>query len=177
MLHSQHMKKLILFILLFALVVSTLTFAEPASQTITLKDGTILKGQLISVANNSYTIKSPTMGNVTVSADQILNINAADAQPSTSPTITSDGKLSASSVNSIKTNMMQDPQIMSLMQELAQDPAIVEILKDPSLMADALSMDPKRVENNPQVQKLIQNPTMQKILKVTAQKMQNTDGQ
>ena len=70
--------------------------------------------------------------------------------------------------------MLQDPEIMSLMQELVQDPSVAEMLKDPSLMQDALSMDPSRVQNNTQVQKLIQNPTMQKILKLTAQKLQNT---
>ncbi len=171
------MQKMFFIFILFFIAFLPFTSAQQPEQTITLKDGTTLKGNLINVDNATYTIKSPTMGNVTVSADQILNINAADTQSKTSPTITSDGKLSVSSLNSIKTNMMQDPQIMSLMQELAQDPSIVEILKDPSLLADALSMDPKRVENNPQVQKLIQNPTMQKILKVTAQKMQNTDGQ
>ncbi len=168
------MKTKILPLTLLIVALSALVFAQQPSQTITLKDGTTLKGQLISVTNGSYTIDSPAVGQVTVSADQISSITSAGASSATPNILSADGKLSANTVNSIKTNMLQDPEIMSLMQELVQDPSVVEMLKDPSLMQAALSMDPEQVKNNPQVQKLVQNPTMQKILKIAAQKMQNT---
>ncbi len=171
------MKRKILPIAFFVISWSALAFAQQPSQTITLKDGTTLKGQLVTVANGSYTINSPAVGQVKVSADQISSITATGASSTTPGILTPDGKLSANTVDSIKTNMLQDPEIMSLMQELVADPSVVEMLKDPSLMQVALSMDPEQVKNNPQVQKLVQNPTMQKILKIAAQKMQNTNAQ
>ncbi len=63
---------------------------------------------------------------------------------------------------------------MSLIQELVKDPEIAELMKNPSLMQDALSMDPQKIQNNPEVQKLMQNPTMQEIIRVTAGRMQNS---
>lgn len=167
------MKITIALLALFIISLPNIGLTQQADQTITLKDGTILKGRLVGVANGSYTIESQTVGQVNISADQVSNIAAAGSSSATQHFTNPDGKLPADTVHSIKTNMLQDPEIMSLMQELVQDPSIMEILKDPSLMQAALSMDPEQIKNNPQVQKLVQNPTMQKILKITAQKMEN----
>ena len=166
------MKKLSLttFLLIFAMAAPA--FAQQPIQTIHLKDGTTIKGQLINVANGSYTIASPTMGQVKVSADQILSINSAEAPGGGSIQVGADGKISADTINDVKTNMMQDPAIMSLIQDLMKDPEIAELMKNPSLMQDALSMDPQKIQNNPEVQQLMQNPTMQKIISATAGKMQ-----
>lgn len=170
MLYFKHMKKLSLTTLLLIFAIAAPALAQQASQTIRLKDGTTIKGQVTNVANGSYTISSPTMGQVKVSADQILSINSAEV----GIPVGADGKISADTINDVKTNMMQDPAIMSLIQELVKDPEIAELMKNPSLMQDALSMDPQKIQNNPEVQKLMQNPTMQEIIRVTAGKMQNS---
>lgn len=166
------MNKLSLSTLLLVFAIAAPAFAQQPSQTIRLKDGTTIKGQVTNVANGSYTIASPTMGQVKVSADQILSINSAEAPSGGNLQIGSDGKISADTLNDVKTNMMQDPQIISLIQELVKDPEIAELMKNPSLMQDAMSMDPQKIQNNPELQKLMQNPTMQEIIRVTAGKMQ-----
>jgi hypothetical protein len=167
----QNMNKILLPALLAVTLFTQTAFAQQPTQTITLKDGTTIKGQLINVANGSYTISSPTMGQVKVSSDQILSINSGGA-PTAGGQVIADGKISADALNDVKVNMMQDPEIMSLIQDLMKDPEIAEIMKNPSLMQDALSMDPQKIQNNPEVQKLLQNPTMQKIIAITGQKIQ-----
>ena len=182
MLYFNHMNKRsltsILFTITFVSALTATAFAQQP-QTINLKDGTSIKGQLTSVANGFYFIDSTTMGRVKISADQILSISNGPAAPAqgqpyiTVPgTLDPSGKISADAVNSVKDNMLQDPQIMGLVQELVQDPEIAELMKNPALMQAALTMDPEKIQNNPDVQKLLQNPTMQKIIAVTAQKMQ-----
>ena len=168
------MKKLSLTALLLVFAIASPAFAQQPSQTITLKDGTSIKGQLIKVEAGYYTIISPTMGQVKVAADQILSINSAEAPGGGSVQVGADGKISDDTINDVKTNMMQDPTIMSLIQDLLKDPEIAELMKNPSLMQDALSMDPQKIQNNPEVQKLMQNPTMQEIIRVTAGRMQNS---
>ncbi|MCC6758998.1 MAG: hypothetical protein IT395_05180 [Candidatus Omnitrophica bacterium] len=168
------MNKLSLTTLLLAFAIAAPVCAQQSLQIIKLKDGTTIKGQLVNVANGSYTIASSTMGQVKVSADQILSINSAEAVSGGGIQVGADGKISADTINDVKTNMMQDPAIMSLIQELVKDPEIAELMKNPSLMQDALSMDPQKIQNNPEVQKLMQNPTMQEIIRVTAGRMQNS---
>jgi len=169
------MKKALLLLSFFTAICTASAFAQQPTQTINLKDGTTIKGQLTNVANGSYTIASPTMGEVKVSADQILSISNSGVSAPSETNVTglvNDGKISADAINSVKTNMLQDPEIMSLIQELIKDPQIAEMMKNPSLMQDALSMDPQKIQSNPEVQQLMQNPTMQKIIAITAQKMQ-----
>ncbi len=163
--------KNIFFIAIFLAVFTPLALAQQNPQTISLKDGTSIKGQLIDISNGQYTVNTSTMGQIKVPASQILSIHADGVNPGSS-SVNSGGKFSADTVNSMKNNMMQDPEIMSLMQDLVKDPEIAAIMQNPSLMQDALSMDPERIKNNPAVQKLMQNPKMLKILEITAQKMQ-----
>ncbi len=167
------MKKIIsLFILVCSIAAPA--FAQQPEQTITLKDGTSIKGHLSGITNGSYSINNATMGEIKVPASEVLSITAAGVNPTIALPANSGGKINNETLNSVKTNMMQDPEIMNLIQELLKDPEIAEIIKNPSLLQDALSMDPQKIENNPDMQKLMQNPTMQKILKATAGKMQNS---
>ena len=168
------MNKLPITAVLLAFILASPAFAQQPTQTIILKDGTTIKGQLINVSNGSYFIASQTMGQVKVSADQVLSINSGEAAQGAAGQIKTgaDGKISTDTINEVKTNMMQDPQILSLIQELVKDPEVAELMKNPSLMQDALSMDPQKIQNNPEVQKLMQNATMQKIISITAEKMQ-----
>lgn len=171
------MKKTLLAIAFLTVILTIPTFAQQPEQTIVLKDGTSIKGFLSNVANGTYIVESQTMGQVKIPAGQIVSINAANVAPTMNNLTTEHGTLSTSAINTIKTNMLQDPQIIALLQKLTEDPSVIEILQNPTLMQAALSMDPKQVQNNPDVQKLMQNPTMQEILKITAQKMQNTPTQ
>lgn len=144
--------------------------ADQEGQVILLKDGSIMKGKLVALSNSSYTIQTPSAGVIQVPTSEVQSITSANPRSSANSG-TGNSSISVDTVNSVKENMMNDSEIMSLIQELVKDPEIAEMMKDPSLLQDALSMDQERIQNNPQVQKLVQNPTMQKILKLTAQKM------
>jgi len=166
-----------LITLSFLLVAST-AFSQPSPnsaplQTITLKDGTSIKGHLINISGDYYTIENETMGQVKVPAAQVVNISAAASGSLTPPLQNNVAGAMPPSLNAAQMNIMQDPQTMSMVQELMQDPEIMELLKNPSIMQDALSMDPNKIQNNPDIQRLMQNPKMQEILRMTAQKMQN----
>lgn len=167
------MNKFIALVTLTLLSFAIPAFAQIPLQTITLKDGTSIKGHLSGVANGSYTVDNATMGQIKIPAEQVISINASEATPS-SLTISANEKLSGTAFNGLHSSMMQDPQIMNLIQEMIQDPSVAELLTDPALMQDALTMDPQKIQNNPAVQKLMQNPKMQEILQATAQKMQSS---
>lgn len=166
------MKKITLLTTLTLLSFTISAFAQIPLQTITLKDGTSIKGHLSGVAKGSYTVDNATMGQIKIPAEQVISINASEATSSASLTISANEKLSGTAFNGLHSSMMQDPQIMNLIQEMIQDPSVAELLTDPVLMQDALTMDPQKIQNNPTVQKLMQNPKMQEILQAATQKMQ-----
>ena len=153
--------------------------ANKPQQTITLRDGTIIQGNLVSVTGGSYTVENATMGKVNVPASQVVSINAAGAGSSahstpSAMTITPTGSMPTPQLNAMQKTLMQDPQIMASIQDMLKDPSVMELLKNPNLMQDALSMDPEKIKNNPDMQTLMQNPKMQEIFKAAAEKMQNS---
>lgn len=186
------------FLFIFLFLTASPGFAQTPAQTITLKDGSTIQGQLIAVSGEEYTIQTASMGQIKVPVSNIAGINLASgnpgyaattqqsfqqglnmglqagAQPGTSSPGFMGGfnGLQMPNLNSSHLAVMQDPQIMTLIQDAMSDPEIMELLKNPALMQAALSMDAEKMKNNPEVQKLLQNPKMQQIMALTAQKMQ-----
>lgn len=151
-------------------VVPVLAQTKPL-QTITLKDGSSIQGHLIGVAGEEYVIENETMGQVRVPMSQVVGVNAVGAVPKPATTAQTDQQVMPQ-LNSAHLTIMQDPQIMALMQEMMADPEVSKLIMDPTLFQAAMTQDPEAIKNNPQAQKLMQNPKMQQILSLTAQKLQ-----
>jgi len=184
MLNFKHMSKYTSLIITFLILTApgTGVLAETSSgtplQTITLHDGSSIQGKLIAISGDEYTIQNETMGEIKVPVSKIAGINASAGAPGVNPGMALQaGQLPAMPAGGLQLNashlsIMQDPQIMALLQELLADPEIAGLVQDPALMQAAMTMNPETIQNNPAAQKLIQNPKMQKIMALTAQKLQ-----
>ncbi len=73
-----------------------------------------------------------------------------------------------SQTNQMQTDILSDPALLSDVQAMMQDKETMAIFSDPQLMEDIMSRDPAKIESNPKVQTLLQNPHMQALI----QKMQ-----
>jgi hypothetical protein len=168
------------FIPLFFLATLTLAQEQPApppKQIITLKDGSVIKGQLIGVnsENGAYILQTETLGQITVAAEKVLGINSADAPPvaktndQTQPNL--DNIQNRPEFKSMKDTLLSDPAMFSKMQDLAADPEMMQILTDKDFLNSLATMDPAAIENNPKFQKLIHHPAMQALIESMKQKM------
>lgn len=182
------MKKKLLAFILFSLCFSFLSeefffvSAEDSSisaQTLYLKDGSVLRGKLVAVEGDAYVIQTENMGTVKVRSSDLSGMSTGNQQPTTgtavapnSQAMSSSNKISAGQVGQIQNQMMADPGIMQLIQELIGDPAIQESFADKSLLADIATMDPERIQANPNAQKLMNNPKLQKIIQLMQAKNQ-----
>jgi hypothetical protein len=179
------MYKLIVFSFILFLSANTISFADQAEQVITLKDGSQIKGVLSGIDNGVYTVKTPIIGDVHVSAGDVASITnengtAAAAPPTSAPAPASgsapnmDAQIAAS-----QKQLMSNPQSMATLQEMAQDPDIMQALSDPALVQAVTTHDYQAVQNNPKIQELMSNPKMQAFLQKLAaqQQQQNTSSQ
>ena len=162
-------------------------------QVFQLSDSSALKGRLVAVQGDHYLVESVSMGNISIRADNIVSITAANAlvgaQPAagvfadrTSPAAANyppdqGNNLSALSgpqarewIARMQDQMMQDPALMSAVQDLARDPTFTAILTDKELMNAIMSMDLEKIRNNPKAIELMNNPQMQEIMRKTGQK-------
>ena len=161
-----------LFISGAVLFFSATTLQAETTKTIALKDGSKLKGKIIAVQNDVYTVQTDTLGKVNIPEADIISITTSESTP-VYPTSSSsvNNPTIKEKVSDYQQRIMADPQIVVDLQNMAQDKEIMSILSDKSLMADVLSYDPERIKNNPKIQQLMQNPRFQNMLDKAGQKM------
>jgi len=166
------MNKVIVFLTIFLFSISTISFADGTAQVITLKDGSQIKGELAGIDNGIYTVKTPIIGDVHVAASDVASITNAAAAPVaplptnlTSPTAASGEPSNLNQqIAAGQQQLMSNPQSMAIIQQMAQDPEIMQALQDPALVQAVTSHDYQAVQNNPKIQELMSNPKMKALL-------------
>ena len=159
---------------------------SPQEQTITLKDGTILKGYLVDVKNNFYTIKTKHMGQVSISVNDLKSITTMPVVTEQKPDLNNmmsamlGGGQPMQSLRSnsmlaqlpqLQSQFMSDPDFMAMVQEIMQDESFMRMMNQGDLMSTLMTMDPAQMQNNPAMQQFLQNPKMQKIINYITEKM------
>ena len=161
--------KHLLYAFLILIVFSCVCFAE--NKTITLTDGSQIKGEVLGAQGGVYTIKT-SFGNITVNDSDIQSIAAHSAMP---PSIQNIGQMDPSQLKNqagqYQEMLMQDQDFVGDMQSLAQDPEIMALLSDPELIKAVTSQNLQGLQNHPNFQKLLENPKLRQLLEKAGQKM------
>lgn len=164
------------FLLSFALTATLLinplpTFAQEATKTITLMDGTKVKGKIVSFANGVYTVNTSNLGNLTIKDSDVVNISAAGAPEAAATNSTANSTSSIQGqVNQMQNSLMSDPQMMEDVKNLLDNPEIMNMLSDKQFISDVMSYDPARIESNQKTKQLIENPEVQQLMEKIGQK-------
>ena len=153
--------KTFIFFMLFA----TLFLAQESSagevRAIELRDGSIVTGEVLSLTNGKYTIRSGSLGTVQIEESKVLVI-----RPVAAPAVANFGATPDNTAGDIKTlqdKMMNDKEVMSKIQSLQNDPEFMKLLEDPAVMKAVNSGDTAALMTNPQFLKLMNNSTVQEI--------------
>jgi hypothetical protein len=170
-------KYILLFCILF-LSAGILSYADDAEQVIILKDGSQIKGVLSGIDNGVYTVKTPIIGDVHVAAGDVASITNGNGTAATAPAALAPAPSSGTAPNmdaqiaASQKQLMSNPQSMATLQEMAQDPDIMQALSDPALVQAVTTHDFQAVQNNPKIQELMSNPKMQAFLQKLAEQQQ-----
>ncbi len=124
-------------------------------------DGSTITGEVQSLSNGIYTIKSESLGIIKIEASKIRAIHA----------ISSSGGVGAGSdkgnpsgqIQSLQEKMLSDREIMSLIQTLQNDPEFKKALEDPEIMKAVNAGDVAALLTNPRFMKLLNNITVKEI--------------
>ncbi len=135
-------------------------------KTIELIDGSVLSGEVMSLTNGVYTIRTQSMGTLTVPDSKIRSIHARDAAGTSSPPSTGNA---AGDIKPLMDKMMSNDEIMGMIQSLKDDPDFANILQDPEVMSAIQNGDTAALTANPKFMKIMNNSTVQHIQKKVAQ--------
>jgi len=124
--------------------------------TITLRDGSTITGEIVSLKEGVYSIRSTTLGMLTVKAADVRSMrNDSAAQP-------------PDQLGPIQEQLTSDPDTMSAVSGLKDAPELQAVLDDPEVMSALQSGNIEALLSNPNIARLATDPRVQEITKKLA---------
>jgi hypothetical protein len=128
---------------------------------IELNDGSLLTGEVLSYQNGAYTVRTDSLGTVTINDAQVRSIRSPrERDSSISPGMSQSG--------SLRQQMESDEEVMDLIRALKDDPGFREALQDPEIMRAVQNNDLVALMTNPKFLELLNNSKVLEIQKKVA---------
>ena len=151
------------FLICFVVALSLIAGSARAGELreIELKDGSIITGEVVSLNNGIYTIKSGTLGTLKVEESKVnvIRLKSPPRGPGAAKNNT------GSEITSLQHKLMSDQEIMGLIQSLQNDPEFKRILEDPEVLKAVNAGDIPALMANPKFTNLLNNSTVKEIQK------------
>ena len=139
---------------------------------IELFDGSRITGDIVRFENGVYTVESDSLGRLHIPNSDIRVIRSGGqvhsqlfSSPSTGP-----DRPAAPNLTHYESQIVADPQILSMVMTLQNDPDVLAVLNDPSVMQAIAARDFNALQNNAKILKLENNPTIRQILNLVGRK-------
>jgi hypothetical protein len=145
------MRHLVLGLFFLSVVFLSLAFAGE-KKVFELNDGSVITGELISLNNGTYTLKTESLGTIRIEASKIRAIR---------PTETSG--ISENTVQALQEKMMGNEEVFAMILSLQNDPDFQAVFQDPDIMRAVGDGDIDALLSNPKFLKLLENPAIQNI--------------
>ena len=159
---GKKMKRLIFFVVFF---VFPAVSCHAQEKLIKLKDGTVMRAKVISKAGDVYSFETASMGAVNVKASDVVMIAEPDLTD-----------MPKGEADEYQKKIMENPEAMAIIQELAQDKQVVEMLSDPALQKAIINQDVEYLTNNAKFQNFTNNPAIKKIVSDISKNGQDATG-
>jgi hypothetical protein len=130
-------------------------------QDIRLRDGSVIRAEIIELKNGVYTLRSPSLGTMRVRQSNVVGTGrgAAPAARSSGPPSTSRG------IEGTREALRSNPEAMERIMSLKGDPDMRRILNNPKLMDALRRGDLQSLSNSPEIRKLMKNPAVRDLLR------------
>ena len=144
---------------------SLAAYAETAA--IHLEDGTTLRGEVISLKGGNYQIKTQALGVLDIPQNQIklveFNPTATAATARPAPGQGAGNPAAAAQLADITSRLQNSPALLSDIQSLSNDPAIMSIVQDPEIQRLIAAGDYAALMANSKMRRLMGNAKIRKI--------------
>ncbi|MCZ6504163.1 MAG: hypothetical protein O6945_16825 [Gammaproteobacteria bacterium] len=145
------------------IAIIVLSFNAFAEMEILLKDGSRIRGEVQSMQNELYEIRTESMGTIQLDSSQIQSMTTVGVLIPGDSSSADTSVLSQTAVDSVKSSIVNSPGVMSMIMELQNDPQIKAVLADPEIMRAVQNLDLQTLSNNPKIKALMDNSKIKRI--------------
>ena len=133
---------------------------------IELIDGSRIAGEIVRFEHGVYTIESDSLGRLHIPDSDIRAIRSGGQMPfgQDLPPAADPGPPAVQGLTLYQSQILGDPEILSMVMTLQNDPDILAVLNDPSVMQAVAAGDFDALQHNAKILKLEDNPTIRRIL-------------
>jgi hypothetical protein len=152
------MKQTLCKIILLLCMTLAVTVHAGELKEIVLTDGSTIIGELVSLTDGIYTIKTATLGELKVEDARVEIIRNNSGRVEGSENASAQQKILA-----VQQKMIADESILQQILALQNDPDFQDVLQDESIMLAITSGDFNTLMTNPKFVKLMNNARVQEI--------------
>jgi len=125
---------------------------------IVLTDGNTIIGEIVSMTNGIYTIKTATLGELKIEDSRVEIIRNSSGRQEENESASVQQEILA-----VQQKMLADESIIQVILALQNDPDFQDVLQDESIMMAISSGDFNALMTNPKIVKLMNNSNVQEI--------------
>ncbi len=155
-----------------ALACLGLAMAQPTMadrlRIIELDDGSRVAGEILSFESGVYTIESDTLGRLRIPDERIRAIRSELPQryPGNGTSLTVPGPSMGNQFAELQSLILSDPNILTIVMSLQNDPQLLSILNDPVTMRAITTGDLESLKSDPKILELEGHQTIQQLLQL-----------
>jgi hypothetical protein len=159
--------KIFIRILIFVMVLFGGRIPDAGCAQIELKDGSIMSGDVVSLNNGIYTIRTGSLGTISIPISQVRSI--VNAGPRSDETKNGSDRIYhpkfEGQVKSLQEQMTGDEELTKGIMSLMDDPEYIDIIQDQDILEAIRTGDTEKLQANPKMNRLMKNPKFMKIYK------------
>lgn len=144
-------------VLLFGLAALLAPYGAVSAATLVLKDGAVIHGEIETLRDDVYTVRTETLGTVQVRKQDVRTIDhggesAAESSPE------------SAELQAMQLRMAQNAELLPMIQALQSDPEVQAVLADPEIVSAIASGNYAVLMNHPKIIALTRNAKMREII-------------
>ena len=151
-----------IFLILLLSVLAAPGICTAGKGELELKDGSVIRGEIVSASGGVYRIKTDSLGVISVEESKIRNIRLGEGSNGTSGKGAS-GLIDSQAIDALKDRLMNDEEMMSRITALANDPGFQEIMNDPEILKAVAGNDVQALLSNPKFKRALENQKIKEI--------------
>lgn len=147
------MKKAACLFLFFVVFLSVVVSGYTQEKIVKLKDGSIMRAKILSKDKDVYRFETASLGVVSVKEGDVAMIMDPES-----------GAVPQGEVDKYQKKIMGNPAVLGAVQDLSQDPQVLEMFQDPQLRDAIMRQDVEYLKNSEKFQKFTRHPSVEKIV-------------